>query len=66
MTTRTRTRRWANKAALAPYIGRSERWVTTAVADRTLPHYKVGGAIRFDLDEIDEWLADQARGPRCR
>jgi len=47
----------------AKYIGSSVRHVRRMVAERTIPHYKVGHFVRFDPDEIDEWLQRHRRGP---
>ena len=50
-------------AGCADYIGSSIRHVRRMVAERTIPHYKVGHYIRFDPDELDEWLRRHRRGP---
>lgn len=47
----------------AAYIASSERHVRRMVAERTLPHYKVGHYVRFDPDELDQWLKQNRRGP---
>ena len=48
-------------AGCANYIASSVRHVRRMVAERTLPHYKVGHYVRFDPDEIDEWLNSKRR-----
>ena len=48
---------------VAQYIASSVRHVRRLVAERTIPHYKVGHFVRFDPDEIDEWLHQHRRGP---
>ena len=30
---------------------------------KQIPHFKIGGAIRFDPDEIRDWLEDQKVKP---
>jgi excisionase family DNA binding protein len=50
-------------AGCANYIASSVRHVRRMVAERTLPHYKVGHYVRFDPDELDEWLRQNRRGP---
>lgn len=48
---------------VARYIASSVRHVRRLVAERRIPHYKVGHFVRFDPDEIDHWLNDNRRGP---
>ena len=50
-------------AGCANYIASSVRHVRRMVAERTLPHYKVGHYVRFDPDELDAWLKRNRRGP---
>ncbi len=44
----------------AQYTGFSERYVRRLVAERRIPHLKMGDArtspIRFDPDKLDEWI----------
>lgn len=48
---------------VARYIASSVRHVRRLVAERRIPHYKVGHFVRFDPDEIDQWLHSHRRGP---
>lgn len=48
---------------VADYLGTSERHIRRLVAERRVPHVKVGGLVRFNLDDIDRWLAANQRGP---
>ena len=48
---------------VAKYIASSVRHVRRMVAERTIPHYKVGHFVRFDPDEVDQWLQRHRRGP---
>jgi excisionase family DNA binding protein len=41
---------------LAEYLGTSERHIRGLVAKSAVPYFKVGGLVRFDLAEIDDWL----------
>ena len=45
--------------AVAERLGVRVRHIRRLVAERRLPHYKVGGLLRFDLAEIEEWLASR-------
>lgn len=37
-----------------------------ACREGRIPHYKVGGSIRFDPDELRGWLESNRRGPAVR
>jgi hypothetical protein len=45
----------------------TERWVRSMCSRRDpgekLPHYRVGGKLVFDLDEVDEFVRRDHRGP---
>ena len=41
---------------VAAYLGVSVRHVRRLVDERRIPFIKWGHLLRFDLDEIDEWL----------
>ena len=45
------------------YLGTSERHIRRLVSERRIPHTKVGGLVRFSLDDIDQWLAENKREP---
>ena len=45
---------------LAGRLGVGERHIRRLVAERRIPYYKWGRLLRFDCDEIDQWL-NQAR-----
>jgi excisionase family DNA binding protein len=45
---------------LAERLGVNERHVRRLVAERRVPFVKWGHLLRFDPDEIDEWI-DKAR-----
>lgn len=48
---------------VAHYIASSVRHVRRMVAERRIPHTKVGHFVRFDPDVIDDWLRRNRRGP---
>lgn len=48
--------------AVAEQLGVNERHVRRLVHERRIPFVKWGQLLRFDPDEIDEWL-DAARVP---
>ena len=58
-----RKRELLDTAGVARYIASSVRHVRRLVAERRIPHYKVGHFVRFDPDEIDRWLDTHRRGP---
>jgi excisionase family DNA binding protein len=41
---------------LADRLGTTVRHVRRLVADKRIPYLKVGKLVRFDADEITEWL----------
>ena len=57
-TTDTRARRsLMDLPAVAEYLGVNHRHIRRLVAERRIPFIKWGHLLRFDPDEIDEWLA---------
>jgi excisionase family DNA binding protein len=47
---------------LAAWLHITIRHVRRLVAERRLPHHKVGGLIRFRRSEIEQWLDTNGRG----
>jgi excisionase family DNA binding protein len=47
---------------IAEYLGLKERTVRKQASLGQIPHLKINNRLRFDIDEIDSWLADHARG----
>jgi excisionase family DNA binding protein len=45
----------------AERLGVTVRFVRRLVAERRIPHYKLGHFIRFDPVEVNEWLREQHR-----
>jgi excisionase family DNA binding protein len=47
----------------AEFLGISRNGLYIQVRAGKVPHYRVGGLIRFDLDELREWLEGNRGGP---
>lgn len=47
---------------LAQRLGITVRHVRRLVADKRLPYYKVGRLVRFDSEEITQWLQTRRVG----
>jgi excisionase family DNA binding protein len=43
---------------VAELLGVHENWVYDQAASGRLPSYKIGGARRFDRDEVGDWIAE--------
>jgi len=48
---------------VAEYLGWDERTIYNKVSAREIPHYKVGGSLRFIKEEIDAWVQTQKVEP---
>ncbi len=44
---------------LARYLDTSVAFVRKLVLSRQIPYFKVGGNVKFDLIEINQWLDEQ-------
>lgn len=55
------TRRLVDVKGLTEHCQVTEHWVRRAVRERRIPHHKLGALLRFDLDEIDQWLDSDCR-----
>ncbi len=66
MTTADPDRRLVDLPTLAEYLGVTERHIRRLVAERRIPFYKWGHFLRFDLAEIDAWLATHRVAPTRR
>ena len=42
---------------LAARLGTTERFVRRLVCERRIAFHKVGKYVRFDQDDVDEWIA---------
>ncbi len=56
-------RRLINVREAAEYTGLSPYTLYTMVSQRRIPFVKVGGALRFDLALLDEWIANNTVMP---
>lgn len=45
----------------ATYLNVTERWVHRAVAERRIDFIKVGKLLRFDLTDLDAFIAEQRK-----
>lgn len=43
---------------LSVYLGVSERWIHDRVKNKSIPHYKLGGNLKFNLTDISKWLIE--------
>ena len=59
-----RHRRFTDVDGVARYVDVSVHFVRRLVLERRIPHYKVGGLLRFDLAEVDAWMATLQREAR--
>lgn len=41
---------------LSEYLGMSKRWVYDRVNDKSIPHMKIVGVVKFSKKEIDKWM----------
>ena len=41
---------------LCKYLDMSKRWVYDRVNDKSIPHMKIGGVLKFEKKDIDKWL----------
>lgn len=48
----------------AAYLNRSKNSVYVDAREGRLPHYRIGGSIRFSLAELRAWVEAQRRGPK--
>jgi excisionase family DNA binding protein len=48
-------------AGAAERLGVSHRFIRRLVSERRIPYYKIGHYIRFDRDELNDWLCTQRR-----
>lgn len=48
---------------LAVYLGVSDKWIYERVQFKEIPHYKVGGNLRFKKTAIDSFLEENCEVP---
>jgi excisionase family DNA binding protein len=49
----------------AEFLGRGVNTIYIDVRAGKIPHFRVGTAIRFDLDELRAWLEENRGGPKA-
>ena len=49
---------------LAALWSQTPRWVLRMTQDQGLPHYRLGGAIRYRGSEVEAWLQQRRVGQR--
>ncbi len=49
---------------LAALWSQTPRWVLRMIQDQGLPHYRLGGAIRYRSSEVEAWLQQRRVGRR--
>jgi excisionase family DNA binding protein len=49
--------RMLDVVGLAARLGVTERFVRRMVLERRIPFYKVGSLVRFDVVDVEQWLA---------
>lgn len=57
-------KKWMNVGQVAQLIGSSERHIYTLVSQKGVPFYRFGGKIRFDRDEIEQWVKECKQQPQ--
>jgi excisionase family DNA binding protein len=53
-----------NIKAVAEHLGISPRTIYDWTAAGKFPARRLGGAIRYDLDEVDRWVESRRVGPK--
>jgi excisionase family DNA binding protein len=56
--------RFVSPDELAKYLKIARGTVYNMKAEGRIPFTKVGGRLRFDIDKIEKWLAEQSGEPR--
>lgn len=57
------TKRLVTIDQLAAYLNVKKSWIYDRTYRDQIPVFRLGKLLRFDLDAIEAWLSDQARGP---
>jgi excisionase family DNA binding protein len=55
--------RLLNAVEAAEFLGISRNSLYIWVREGRVPHYKIGTAVRFDVDDLRRWLVANRRGP---
>ena len=47
---------------VAAYLGVHDKTVYAWVERGSIPHYKIGGRVRFDIAQVQQWLCSRRGG----
>ena len=50
-----------NKKQLAERLALSQSYINLLMAEQGLPHFKIGGAVRFQVREVVAWLQKRSQ-----
>lgn len=53
---------YVNKREVAKFLGLSVSMINKLVLSKKIPFYKMGAAVRFNLDEIKKWVEERKEG----
>jgi len=53
-------KRFVGVSELSEYLSVKENTIYSWVNQRKIPHIKINGLVRFDLNRIDEWINERA------
>lgn len=54
----TASKKMMNVDEVSAYTGYVKRYIYHLTGEKRIPHYKRGGKLMFDRDEIDRWLQE--------
>lgn len=54
-------RRWFSVAEIAEYLGVSPNTIRKWIRTGKIPFCRLNGAIRFDINEIEQWTAKKKK-----
>lgn len=57
--------RLVNVKDVAAYLGLAKSTVYELAKEDRIPHRRIGGRVKFDMSEIDDWLDRTRRGPKA-
>jgi excisionase family DNA binding protein len=47
----------------APILGVPASWLLAQARENKIPHHRLGHYVRFDLDELNQWLQETKQNP---
>jgi excisionase family DNA binding protein len=56
-------KRFVGVDALAEYLDVKKSTLYRWVHEQRIPHYKIGGLVKFELEKIDRWLKNKEVKP---